>query len=180
MKAMFLEGQRYRSIEIRGYSFCVSEDVVERADEISLLVSGFNNMPFHKLLGLELVVIERERIVAAIEKTEKLSGHIGLLHGGVIAACLDGVGAFQAMHEIWHRNEGVSLTDLAGRGRSLRTSSMQLDYLSAPRCDWFQISASTANYDASAITVEMQTIDPGGRQVARGRANYVELFRNDS
>jgi acyl-coenzyme A thioesterase PaaI-like protein len=133
-------------------------------------------MPFHKLLGLELAVIERERIVAAIEKTGQLSGHIGLLHGGVIAACLDGVGAFQAMHEIGHRSEGASLTELLGRGRRLRTAGMQLEYLCAPRGDWFQISASTGSYNEKAMTIEMETIDPTGRQIAKGRANCVELF----
>jgi uncharacterized protein (TIGR00369 family) len=176
MKAMLSGGQGYRHLEVRGCSFSISEDMIECADEVSLLVISFNDMPFHKLLGPELVVIGREKIVAAIEKKNQLSGHIGLLHGGVIAACLDGVGAFQAMHEIWYRNEGASLVELAERGRRLRTTGMHVEYLHAPRGDWFQISAATSSYNDRTITIEMEMVDPTGRQVARGRANYVELF----
>jgi acyl-coenzyme A thioesterase PaaI-like protein len=179
-KIRFSGEECYNRVDAGGCSFFVSEDIMDRADEAALLVSSFNYTPFHKLMGLELVVIDREKIIATIEKTHPLSGQVRLLHGGVIAACLDGVGAFQALHEIWRQHEDASPVELVGRGRRLRTTQLQIKYLSAPKSEWFQIAATTGSYRDRVIVSEMEMIDAAGKLVAKGTADYLQLSRSSS
>lgn len=83
-----LSEQEYRRLEAKNCSFYVGNDVSEHADRFSLLVNSFNNIPFHRLIGLELVAVASKQIIAAITKTEQLYNHRRWSHGGVIASVL--------------------------------------------------------------------------------------------
>jgi acyl-coenzyme A thioesterase PaaI-like protein len=180
-KTSFWEEQGYNRIETGGCSFFVSQDIMVRAVEAALLVSSFNQTPFHKLLGLELVVIDRKKIIAAIEKTHQLSGQVRLLHGGAIAACLDGAGAFQALHEIWHRNEDASSFELTGRAQRLANNPVTSRVLI---CSQERVVSNRGHTTLSNrrrfFVNQMEMIDTTGKLVAKGKADYLEFSRASS
>lgn len=64
--------------------------------ELARLRDVFSNVPFARLLGLELVAAERGAATVALDVREELTRMGGILHGGVIVSLLDTSAAFAA------------------------------------------------------------------------------------
>jgi acyl-coenzyme A thioesterase PaaI-like protein len=174
-KVALPKDQEYRPIETESGGFYLGEDVVKDIDALPILVNHFNRVPFHSFLGLELAAIDGKRIIAVIEKAMCLYGHFGLMHGGVIAACFDAVGACHAFYEFYRHSGGASLSELMQRHARLRTKVMRVEYLSAPCHEFFQITALGLNQNCEGLVSEMTMVDNRGRKIARATASYVEL-----
>ena len=67
--------------------------------------------PYLKLLGIELVEIEPEKVVMRLEMQEKLRQPHGLLHGGAIASLIDTAMAFAVVTRLTE-SEKASTVDL--------------------------------------------------------------------
>lgn len=174
-KVLLPNHQDYIPTEAGGAAFYIGADVSDYARVIPLLVHSFNKMRFHDLIGLKVVAIDGKQVIAVIEKSEKLHGHPGLLHGGVISACLDAVGGYKAIHEIYLRADNTDLVRIGQRTMRLRTKDIHVEYLDAARGDWYQIAASTVSYQLGTMVNEMTMVDNTGRLIAKGAARYVEL-----
>jgi acyl-coenzyme A thioesterase PaaI-like protein len=175
MMKVSLSEQEDRRLEAKNCSFYVGNDVSEHADRFSLLVNSFNNIPFHRLLGLELVAVDSKQIIAAITKTEQLYNHRRWSHGGVIATCFDAVGGYKTIHEIYLSTENVKLATLKQRVARLVTKRMRLEYLSPPMGECYQIAGLTTSHRAGRFVNEITMIDNAGHRIAKAMATYVEL-----
>ena len=67
--------------------------------------------PYLKLLGIELVEIEPEKVVMQLEMREQLRQPHGLLHGGAIASLIDTAMAFAVVTRLTE-DEKASTVDL--------------------------------------------------------------------
>ena len=67
--------------------------------------------PYLKLLGIELVEIEPEKVVMQLEMREQLRQPHGLLHGGVTASLIDTAMAFAVVTRLTE-DEKASTVDL--------------------------------------------------------------------
>jgi acyl-CoA thioesterase len=67
--------------------------------------------PYLKLLGIELVEIEPEKVVMQLEMREQLRQPHGLLHGGAIASLIDTAMAFAVVTRLTE-SEKASTVDL--------------------------------------------------------------------
>ena len=67
--------------------------------------------PYLKLLGIELVAIEPEKVVMQLEMQEKLRQPHGLLHGGATASLIDTAMAFAVITRLTE-DEKASTVDL--------------------------------------------------------------------
>ena len=166
--------QEYRLVETGSCTFYVGEDASEYTSVIPLMVNNFNHMPFQALIGLEVVAIDRKQIIASLEKTEKLFGHFRLLHGGVVAACIDAIGAYKAVHEIYLRADNTNLVEIMRRTMGIRTKEIHVEYLNEPVGDWYQIAGVTLSYSRTMVN-EVTMTDNTGKLVAKGTASYMEL-----
>ena len=83
----------------------INEQNKQKANEV------VKTTPYLKLLGIELVEIEREKVVMRLEMQEKLRQPHGLLHGGATASLIDTAMAFAVITRLTE-SEKASTVDL--------------------------------------------------------------------
>jgi len=79
--------------------------------EKQMAFEAVKSTPYLKLLGIELVEIERGKAVMRLEMQEKLRQPHGLLHGGATASLIDTATAF-AVVSVLDKSEKASTVDL--------------------------------------------------------------------
>ena len=63
---------------------------------IDSLISAFPDVPFQKLLGIQIVSVTRDKAVVRLPFRAELAGGGNALHGGTISSLLDLTGALAA------------------------------------------------------------------------------------
>ncbi len=63
-------------------------------DELERIRAAFARVPYARLLGIELLHVERGAATLALDVREELTRMEGILHGGALASLLDTAAAF--------------------------------------------------------------------------------------
>ena len=87
---------------------------------VDSLIQMFPNVPFQKLLGIEIVEIVTDRAVVCLPYRDDLAGGGNAFHGGAISSRLDRTGALAA----WSGHDPKN-------GMKAATVSMTVNYLAA-------------------------------------------------
>ncbi len=80
-------------------------------DERQRVEQAFANVPFAKLLGIEVVEIERGVAVLRLDVRDELRQNNGIIHGGVTASLIDTASAF-AILTMLEPNQTTTTVDL--------------------------------------------------------------------
>ncbi len=123
------------------------------------LTEIFNQMPFTKALGIEIVSIEDGEATGKLELTEKHSSNPNRLiaHGGVTYALADTVGGAAAISA----NETVT-----------PTIDMRIDYLAPATGGVLHAEAEVVRNGNSVAAVTVEITDEDGREIAAARGVY--------
>lgn len=119
-----------------------------------LLTFAHTQMPFTELLGLRPLVAGPEEVRARIDWRPELCTAGGLLHGGLLMALADSVGAWCAVQ---HLPEGASTT----------TVSSATSFLRAVRGGHVEAIARPLHTGRTVIVVETELRDADDRLVAK-------------
>lgn len=87
---------------------------------IDALIGMFPDVPFQKLLGIEVVEVAKDRAVVRLPFKDELAGGGNAFHGGAISSLLDLTGALAA----WSGHDPEN-------GMKAATVSMTVNYLAA-------------------------------------------------
>jgi uncharacterized protein (TIGR00369 family) len=136
----------------------------ETDDSLTLMARAITRLPQFKALGLELVKIEPDHCVMALEQRDELLGdpERGVLHGGVVTTLLDSV-CGTAVFAGGQPNSTVATLDL------------RLDYLRPARPDQRLIGEATVyrrTRNVAFVTGEAYQ-DDDTKPVARCTASFM-------
>ncbi len=129
---------------------------------IDSLVNAFPDVPFQKLLGIQIVSVTEDKAVVRLPFRAELAGGGNALHGGTISSLLDLTGALAA----WSGHD-------PSRGMKAATVSMTVNYLSpALGCDIIA-SATAVKRGRELIFTEVAISEEiSGKPIANGTMVY--------
>jgi uncharacterized protein (TIGR00369 family) len=130
----------------------------KREDFLKLLHDRISELPFHRLLGLNLDSFDMESGCIRFDMREELVGnsHFKILHGGVIASILDIEAAFiLAKDGAWRFETGSPEHPLILKGGTI---DLRIDYLRPGRGKHFVASGGIlrTGKKVAAVRAELQ------------------------
>lgn len=139
--------------------------------------SGFDNTPFVKLIGLELIEITDEYVRARFDMRPELVGNTfkQILHGGVIATALDTVGGamgFVAVYQFM-KHQGLTREERYARMARFGTIDMRVDYLQPGRGQHFEVTAATLRVGKKVLVTRMELHNDSKELIAVGTGTYM-------
>lgn len=120
-------------------------------------------IPFHKVLGLELIEMKEGFASIRIPFKKELVGdpRTNRIHGGVISTAMDAAGG------------AAVITTLKGSADQIATVDMLIDYLFPGRPEDIIVEGRIIRNGASLVFTEMAAHHPGDeQQIARARAVF--------
>ena len=121
---------------------------------------------FNQVLGLKITALAPDGVVGRIDMKPDLVGHYAYnrIHGGVISAGLDAMGAK-------HLDE--SPEQRLHRFAKLGTIDLRIDYLRPGIGSHFELRAQVLRLGSRVATTRMEFLGPDGQIMSAGAAAYI-------
>ena len=130
---------------------------------------------FNQMLGLKVTLITPDKVSARIVMRPELVGHFGhnRVHGGVISAGLDNVGALAVMAAIGARHMSEPPAARLHRFGKLGTIDLRVDYLRQGISEHFDLYGEVMRLGSRVASTRMEFCDASGKLVATGSGVYI-------
>ena len=130
---------------------------------------------FNKLLGLKIVSVSPDEVVARIDMRPDLVGHYAYnrIHGGVISAVLDAIGSAAVMACLAAKHMNEPPAERIERFAKLGTIDLRVDYLRPGIGEHFTIHAHALRVGTRVGTSRMEFRGPDGKLMSTGTAAYI-------
>jgi uncharacterized protein (TIGR00369 family) len=147
------------------------------ADESVLLAKihdVFANLPFNKLLGLDIVSLDHARPRLRFEMRPDLIGNTyqGILHGGVTSAVLDVTGGLVAFTGLVKNLAKIPVDERIQRFSKVGTIDLRVDYLRPGKGKWFEATGYPLRTGNKVAVARMELHNDGGELIAVGTGAY--------
>ena len=130
---------------------------------------------FNKTLGLKLLSVSPEEVVARIDMRPALVGHYAYnrIHGGVISAVLDAMGSAAVMACLAAKHMKESPEERLERFAKLGTIDLRVDYLRPGIGEHFTVHAHALRVGTRVGTSRMEFRGPDGTLMSTGTGAYI-------
>ncbi len=130
---------------------------------------------FNQTLGLKISSVGPERVVGHIRMRHELVGHYAYnrVHGGVISACLDTMGALAVMAGLAARHMDELPAERLKRFARLGTIDLRVDYLRPGIGEVFELRAEALRVGSRVGTARMEFWGPEGVLMSTGAGAYI-------
>ena len=130
---------------------------------------------FNQMLGLKIVSVRPEIVEARIDMKPELIGHYAhqRLHGGVISAGLDAMGALAVMAAIGARHMDDPPAQRLARFGKLGTIDLRIDYLRPGVGAHFIAEAQVMRLGSRVASTRMAFHGADGSLLSTGAAAYI-------
>ena len=130
---------------------------------------------FNHVLGLKVVSLAPERVVARIDMKPELVGHYAYnrIHGGVISAGLDAMGGLAVMAAIGARHMDESALQRLHRFAKLGTIDLRIDYLRPGISEYFELRAEAMRLGSRVASTRMEFLAADGKLLSTGAGAYI-------
>lgn len=134
-----------------------------------------HRITFNEVLGMKVVSFDPARPAVRFEMRPSLVGHYayGRLHGGAIAAVLDGTGGFALMVAIGEKHADESAAQVVHRFARMGTIDLRVDFLRQGIGRWFEASARVTRLGGRIGSVQTELHADDGALIATAAAAYV-------
>ncbi len=135
----------------------------------------FFEIPFNRMLGLSLDVVEKDYILISFPMKEELIGNYkhGILHGGVISSVLDMAGGTAAMLTVIQKHQGEDVEELGRKLTKTSTISMHVDYIQPGRGEKFNAKAWVSHAGNKITFTKMELHNQANVLIASATATYL-------
>jgi len=156
----------------------MSEEFVLSDELRELAVKGFQSVPYHKDIGLELLELDAKHVAAKLPMKDSLVGNPfqKILHGGVISAVLDSTGGLMAGFGAYARMQDLPAEERFEVLAKLGTIDMRIDFLrpGKPGKDgYFIATASLLRAGNKVAVTRMEFANDEGVVLAVGTGTYL-------
>ena len=130
---------------------------------------------FNQMLGLKIVSVRPEIVEARIDMKPELIGHYAhkRLHGGVISAALDAMGALAVMAAIGARHMDETPEQRLHRFGKLGTIDLRVDYLRPGIGKHFTLRAQVLRLGSRVASTRMEFFGADGQLMSSAAAAYI-------
>ena len=130
---------------------------------------------FNQMLGLKVVSVLPEVVEARIDMKPELIGHYAhkRLHGGVISAALDAMGALAVMAAIGARHMHETPEQRLHRFGKLGTIDLRVDYLRPGIGSHFTLRAEVLRLGSRVASTRMEFFGVDGQLLSTAAAAYI-------
>jgi acyl-coenzyme A thioesterase PaaI-like protein len=130
---------------------------------------------FNQVLGLKITSIMPDKVTARINMRRELIGHYShnRVHGGVISAGLDAVGALAVMAAIGARHMDEPPLQRLQRFSKLGTIDLRIDYLRPGIGDYFELRAEVMRLGSRVASARMEFLGADGKLLSTGSGAYI-------
>ena len=130
---------------------------------------------FNRMLGLKIVSLQPDCVLARIDMKPELVGHYAYnrLHGGVISAGLDAMGGLALMAAIGARHMHEPPAQRLQRFARLGTIDLRVDYLRPGIGSHFTLRAETLRLGSRVGSTRMEFLGPDGTLLSTGAGAYI-------
>lgn len=130
---------------------------------------------FNKMLGLKVTSVKPERATARIDMRHELVGHYlhNRVHGGVISAGMDAIGALAVMAALGARHMNEAPSQRLNRFAKLGTIDLRVDYLRPGVGEYFELRAEVLRLGSRVATTRMEFLDADGKLLSMAAAAYI-------
>jgi uncharacterized protein (TIGR00369 family) len=130
---------------------------------------------FNHLLGLKITSLLPEQVTARIDMKPELVGHYAYnrIHGGVISAGLDAVGALAVMAAIGARHMDEPAAQRLHRFAKLGTIDLRVDYLRPGIGTHFALRAQVLRLGSRVASTRMEFLGADGKLLSAGSGAYI-------
>ena len=141
------------------------------------LMGYIETIPFHKVIGIELVSFDDEQVVLAFKNKPELVGNTStnILHGGVVATALDAASGAISSVAIMSRllDKHGDIKEVAPRMHKLATSNLRIDYIAPGKGDVFTTKAEAINVGNRSLLIQAKMSNEVGALIAMSTGNFV-------
>ena len=130
------------------------------AQELVRLREAFANVAYARLLGMEIVRLERGASVLSLEVRPELTRMEGIVHGGAIASLLDSASAFAVLSLLRPEEQTV-------------TVDLTLHFLRPVTGGRIEARAKVLRAGRRVVTVSIEATDSAGKLVATALTTYL-------
>lgn len=130
---------------------------------------------FNQVLGLKIISITPEKVIAKIAMKPDLVGHFSYnrIHGGVISAGLDAMGGLAVMAAIGARHMDEEPTQRLHRFSKLGTIDLRIDYLRPGISEEFELHAEVLRLGSRVASTRMEFRSQDGKLLSTGSGAYI-------
>jgi uncharacterized protein (TIGR00369 family) len=130
---------------------------------------------FNRMLGLKITSVAPTQVRARIDMRSELVGHYAYnrIHGGVISASLDALGALAVMAAIGARHMNETPQQRLQRFAKLGTIDLRVDYLRPGIGEWFELRAEVMRLGSRVASTRMEFLGADGKLLSTGSAAYI-------
>ncbi len=135
----------------------------------------FAEIPFNKVLGLELRTLDKERPQVGFRMRDELIGNYvrGTLHGGVISSVIDVTGGLTAFLGMQHNLTDQELDERFRQFGRLGTIDLRIDYLRPGRGKEFIATGHNIRTGTRIAVSRVEVANETGEVIAVGTGAYV-------
>lgn len=155
----------------------MNTDIKDYSPKIHAAKRFFENIPFNKVLGLEVVHLGSDHCEFTMSMKKDLVGNWvkGILHGGAISTALDVAGGAMAFIANWDYLESKNITDseLSRRLGRMGTIDMRVDFLRPGVGQQFKITANLLRVGSTVAVTRMDFYNEEDVLIAAATASYV-------
>ena len=133
------------------------------------------NIVFNQVLGLKISSVLPDAVLGRIAMRHELVGHYShnRVHGGVISAALDSMGALAVMAAIGARHMAEPVPTRLLRFGKLGTIDLRIDYLRPAIGDFFTLRAEVLRLGSRVASTRMAFFGADDKLLATGAAAYI-------
>jgi uncharacterized protein (TIGR00369 family) len=151
-------------------------DKIDLQEKLNLLRDIYENqMPFHRLLDIQIESLTPEKTTVRIDMREELIGNFvqRILHGGVISSVLDLTGGLIAFVEIIRQLEHLPADELSKRLARVGTIDLRVDYLRKGEGLFFTASGSVLRKGNKVAVIRTELYNNKDLLIAAGTGTYL-------
>ncbi|WP_214000574.1 thioesterase family protein [Arsukibacterium sp.] len=139
------------------------------------IAATFDQMPFNRLLGLQVSRFADDEVEVRFPWAEQLVGNPiqKILHGGVIATVLDVAGGMMAVASALGRFSDIDQSELVQRFGKMSTIDIRTDYLRPGRGETFIATARVIRAGNKVAVCRMELHNEQGVHIALGTGTYL-------
>ncbi len=142
---------------------------------LTKLASVFLEIPFNRMLGLQLEEMEQTHITMSFDMKNDLVGNFlhGILHGGVISSVLDMAGGMAAMSSVIYKHADKADDEIAKIIGKTSTIDMQVSFIRPGKGTRFIAKAYVINTGNKISFTRMELFNQESTLLATGTATYM-------
>lgn len=142
---------------------------------LSYIQTAFTQMPFNRLLGLQILEYDRDKVLIELAWHENLMGNQlqKILHGGVISSVLDVAGGMMAIASMVDRTDINDMDRFISQLGTVGTINLRTDFLRPGRGELFRATAQLIRSGNKVCVCTMALHNEQDQQIATGTGNYL-------